>query len=175
MSLPALFWSGLKAGLLTFGGAYTVIPFLQRDAVTRGAWMSNAQFLDGLALSGLLPAPLIIFSTFVGYLGGGPWGAVAMTLGIFLPAFSFTLVGHDALERWVHHPRIRLFLEGVTAGVVGLIAGTTLALLRVSLTSAGAVVLFAIVLAILFASKAKLVIPGVIAGAALWGWVASQF
>lgn len=64
MPLAALFWSGLKAGLLTFGGAYTVIPFLQRDAVSRGAWMSNGQFLDGLALSGLLPAPLIIFSTF---------------------------------------------------------------------------------------------------------------
>src|SRR3546814_3405897 len=70
MPLLALFWSGLKAGLLTFGGTYTVIPFLQRDAVTQGAWMSNTQFLDGLALSGLLPAPLIIFSTFVGYLGG---------------------------------------------------------------------------------------------------------
>jgi chromate transporter len=173
VSVLALFWAGLKAGLLTFGGAYTVIPFLQRDAVMRGAWMSNAQFLDGLALSGLLPAPLIIFSTFVGYLGGGPWGAVAMTLGIFLPAFAFTLVGHDALERWVHHPRVRLFLEGVTAGVVGLIAGTTIALLRVSLTSAMAVVLFAIVLAILFASRARMVIPAVIAGAALWGWVAS--
>lgn len=64
MPLAALFWSGLKAGLLTFGGAYTVIPFLQRDAVSQGAWMSNGQFLDGLALSGLLPAPLIIFSTF---------------------------------------------------------------------------------------------------------------
>ena len=120
----ALFWSGLKAGLLTFGGAYTVIPFLQHDAVRQGAWMSNAQFLDGLALSGLLPAPLIIFSTFVGYLGGGPWGALAMTAGIFLPAFAFTLVGHDTLERLVHQPRIRLFLEGFTAGVVGLIAGT---------------------------------------------------
>ena len=174
MPLPALFWSGLKAGLLTFGGAYTVIPFLQHDAVTRGAWMSNAQFLDGLALSGLLPAPLIIFSTFVGYLGGGPWGAVAMTVGIFLPAFAFTLVGHDALERWVHHPRIRLFLEGVTAGVVGLIAGTTVALLRVSLTSLNALVLFAVVLAILFVSKARMVIPAVIAGAALWGWLVSR-
>lgn len=107
--LLLLFWSGLKAGLLTFGGAYTVIPFLQRDAVTQGAWMSNAQFLDGLALSGLLPAPLIIFSTFVGYLGGGPWGAVVMTVGIFLPAFAFTLLGHDALERIVHQPRVRLF------------------------------------------------------------------
>lgn len=169
--LLLLFWSGLKAGLLTFGGAYTVIPFLQRDAVTRGAWMSNVQFLDGLALSGLLPAPLIIFSTFVGYLGGGPWGAVVMTVGIFLPAFAFTLVGHDALERIVHQPRVRLFLEGVTAGVVGLIAGTTLALLRVSLTGLEALILFAIVLSILFASKARLVIPAVIAGAALWGWV----
>ncbi|MFO1506051.1 MAG: chromate efflux transporter [Lysobacterales bacterium] len=171
MALPALFWSGLKAGLLTFGGAYTVIPFLQRDAVLHGAWMSNAQFLDGLALSGLLPAPLIIFSTFVGYLGGGPWGAVAMTVGIFLPAFAFTLLGHDALERLVHQPRVKEFLEGVTAGVVGLIAGTTIALLKVSLTGVEALVLFLISLAILFASKAKLVVPAVIAGAALWGWV----
>ena len=133
--------------------------------------MSTVQFLDGLALSGLLPAPLIIFSTFVGYLGGGPWGAVAMTVGIFLPAFAFTLLGHDALERLVHQPRIRLFLEGVTAGVVGLIAGTTLALLRVSLTGLEALILFAIVLGVLFASKARLLIPAVIAGAALWGWV----
>lgn len=171
MPLPALFWSGLKAGLLTFGGAYTVIPFLQRDAVSQGAWMSNAQFLDGLALSGLLPAPLIIFSTFVGYLGAGAWGAIAMTVGIFAPAFAFTLVGHDALERLVHQPRIRLFLEGVTAGVIGLIAGTALGLLKVSLTSPEAVVLFVIALTVLFASKARMVIPVVITGAALWGLV----
>lgn len=169
MPLLALFWSGLKAGLLTFGGAYTVIPFLQRDAVTQGAWMSNAQFLDGIALSGLLPAPLIIFSTFVGYLGGGPWGALVMTIGIFLPAFAFTLIGHDALERLVHEQRIRLFLQGVTAGVVGLIAGTTVALLKVSLTGLEAVILFAVVLIVLFRSKARLVIPAVIAAAALWG------
>jgi chromate transporter len=169
-----LFWSGLKAGMLTFGGAYTVIPFLQRDAVSHGAWMSNSQFLDGLALSGLLPAPLIIFSTFVGYLGGGPWGAIAMTVGIFLPAFAFTLVAHEPLERLVQQPRMRLFLEGVTAGVVGLIAGTTLALMRVSLTSLEAVVLFAIVLGLLFGSKARMLVPAVIAGAALWGWVSQM-
>ncbi|WP_290891156.1 chromate efflux transporter [Arenimonas sp.] len=166
-----LFWAGLKAGLLTFGGAYTVIPFLQRDAVTQGAWMSNGQFLDGLALSGLLPAPLVIFATFVGYVGGGPWGAVAMTAGVFLPAFAFTLVAHEPLERLVHQPRARQFLEGVTAGVVGLIAGTTIALMRVSLTSFEAWALFAIVLGLLFASKARLLIPAVIAGAALWGWI----
>jgi chromate transporter len=91
-----------------------------------------------------------------------------------LPAFGFTLVGHDALERWVHQPRIREFLEGLTAGVVGLIAGTTIALLRVSLTGLSALFLFAIVLAILFASKARMVIPAVIAGAATWGWVLTR-
>lgn len=167
--LLVLFWAGLKAGLLTFGGAYTVIPFLQRDAVTQGAWMSNSQFLDGLALSGLLPAPLIIFSTFVGYLGGGPWGAIVITIGIFLPAFAFTLIGHDLLEGLVHQPRIRQFLEGVTAAVVGLIAGTTLALMKISLTGLDSLVLFALVLVVLFRVKSRWVVPGVIAAATLWG------
>ena len=175
ISVPALFWSGLKAGLLTFGGAYTVIPFLQRDAVAQGAWMTNAQFLDGLALSGLLPAPLVIFATFVGYLGGGPWGAVAMTAGVFLPAFAFTLLGHEALERMVHRPRVHRFLEGVTAGVVGLIAGTTLALLKASVTGLEAAALFAIALAVLFVSKARLVIPALILLAAAWGWASAIF
>jgi chromate transporter len=169
-SVPALFWSGLKAGLLTFGGAYTVIPFLQRDAVVQGAWMDNAQFLDGLALSGLLPAPLVIFATFVGYLGGGPWGAVAMTAGVFLPAFAFTLLGHDALERSLHRPQVHRFLEGLTAGVVGLIAGTTLALMRGSLTGIEAWILFALALGVLFATRAKLAIPALILAAAAWGW-----
>jgi chromate transporter len=172
LPLLALFWSGLKAGLLTFGGAYTAIPFLQRDAVSQGAWMSNAQFLDGLALSGLLPAPLIIFSTFVGYLGGGPWGALAITVGVFLPAFSFTLIGHDALEALVHQPRIRLFLDGLTAGVVGLIAGTTIAVLKVSVTGLEPLILFVLALTMLFLSKGRLVIPAVIGAAAVWGLLA---
>jgi chromate transporter len=75
----ALFVSSLRAGLLTFGGAYIAIPFLQNDAVAVGGWMTNQQFLDGIALSGILPAPRIIFSTFVGYFAGGPLGALAMT------------------------------------------------------------------------------------------------
>ena len=123
----ALFLSGLKAGLLTFGGAYTVIPFVRGDAVGRG-WMTESQFLDGLALSGILPAPLIIFSTFVGYLAGGPIGALAMTAGIFLPAFAFSLLFYDRLESVVENKRLHSFLEGVAAGVVGFIVATTLQL-----------------------------------------------
>ena len=171
MSPLALLWSGLKAGLLTFGGAYTVIPFLQRDAVVDGGWMSNGQFLDGVALTGLLPAPLVILATFVGYLGGGPWGAVVMTAGVFLPAFAFTLLGHDALERLLHRPGVHRLLEGVSAGVVGLIAGTAVALFKASVGNLEALLLFALALAALFAWKGRMAIPALILGAALWGWL----
>ncbi len=173
-ALGTLVWSGLRSGLLTFGGAYTVIPFLQEDAVVRGGWMTNAQFLDGLALSGILPAPLIIFATFVGYLGGGALGALLLTAVIFAPAFAFTLVGHDYLERLVHRPVLKLFLEGVTAGVVGLIAATTLGLLRTALGDLVTVAVFAIALWVLFRWKSKLVVPLVIGAAAAIGLLFSR-
>ena len=71
-----IFWEGLKAGLVTFGGAFTVIPYLQDVAVVDQGWLTEGQFVDGLAMSGVLPAPLIIFSTFVGYIAGGMAGAL---------------------------------------------------------------------------------------------------
>lgn len=172
-SLWELFISGLKAGMLTFGGAYTVIPFLQEDAVTDGAWMTNTEFLDGLALSGLLPAPLIIFATFVGYLGDGAMGAIMLTAGIFLPAFAFTLLAHDPLEKLVSEPRVREFLEGITSGVVGLIAGTSIALVVVSVVNIITVIIFTVALAALFYFKSKLIIPLVVVGAAFAGFAAS--
>jgi chromate transporter len=168
-SLLTLFWSGLKSGLLTFGGAYTVIPFLQRDAVEVGQWMTNAQFLDGLALSGLLPAPLIIFSTFVGYIGGGPLGGVIITVAIFAPAFAFTLIGHDYLERLVHNRSAHAFLDGVTAGVVGLIGATALGILSQTVISLHAWIIFSLAVVILFASKSKWTIAIVILAAGLYG------
>lgn len=131
--LIPFFWAGLKTGLLTFGGAYTAIPLLQQDGVYNNGWLTNGQFLDGLALGGIIPAPLIIFSTFVGYVGGGFWGSLAITLGVWIPAFSFTLVGHYYLEWLVNHARWQIFLQGVTAGVVGLIAATALDLSRAAL------------------------------------------
>jgi chromate transporter len=168
-SLLTLFWSGLKSGLLTFGGAYTVIPFLQRDAVQIGGWMTNAQFLDGLALSGLLPAPLIIFSTFVGYMGGGPLGAILITVAIFAPAFAFTMIGHDHLERLVENQAAHAFLDGVTAGVVGLISATALGILTETIMGMHAWIIFGIALITLFVSKSKWIVALIILAAGLYG------
>jgi chromate transporter len=120
-----IFLEGLKAGLLTFGGAFTVIPFLQESAVQNQGWLTDSQFVDGLAMSGVLPAPLIIFSTFVGYVAGGLAGGLAMTVGIFLPAFLFPIFLHRWLVAVAENPRIRPFLLGVAAAVVGLIAAVT--------------------------------------------------
>jgi chromate transporter len=127
VSLTAeIFFEGLKAGLLTFGGAFTVIPFLQQGAVAEHHWLTDTQFVDGLAMSGVLPAPLIIFSTFVGYVAGGLAGALAMTLGIFLPAFVFPIFFHRFFVAVADNARIRPFLLGVAAGVIGLIAAVTI-------------------------------------------------
>jgi chromate transporter len=127
VSLTAeIFLEGLKAGLLTFGGAFTVIPFLQQSAVEGQGWLTAPQFVDGLAMSGILPAPLIIFSTFVGYVAGGLAGGLAMTVGIFLPAFLFPIFLHRWLVAVAENPRIRPFLLGIAAAVVGLIAAVTI-------------------------------------------------
>jgi chromate transporter len=168
-SLLTLFWSGLRSGLLTFGGAYTVIPFLRHDAVEIGGWMTNAQFLDGLALSGLLPAPLIIFSTFVGYVGGGLFGAIILTVAIFAPAFAFTMIGHDYLERLINNQSAHAFLDGVTAGVVGLISATALGILSETVLGIHAWILFSLALIALFVSKSKWIVAAVILAAGLYG------
>jgi chromate transporter len=109
-----------------------VIPFLRDSTVAGHHWLTSSQFVDGLALSGILPAPLIIFSTFVGYLAGGLGGALAMTLGIFLPAFIFPIFLHRHLVAVAENERLRPFLLGVTAGVVGLIAAVTVQIVQTS-------------------------------------------
>jgi chromate transporter len=127
-----IFFEGLKAGLLTFGGAYTVIPFLRESSVASHHWLTSSEFVDGLALSGILPAPLIIFSTFVGYVAGGLGGGMAMTVGIFLPAFVFPIFLHRYLVAVAENERLRPFLLGVAAGVIGLIASVTVDILETS-------------------------------------------
>lgn len=165
-----LLLSGAKAGLLSFGGAYTAIPLVQQDAVLSAhAWMTPAQFLDAVALSGLLPAPLIIFATFVGYVGGGLAGGLLITSTVFAPAFGFTLLGHDFFARAMQSPRLREWLDLVMAAVVGLIGATAAGIAFATLTTVQAGVLFVLLLSMLFMSRSPWAAPIVIAVGAAWG------
>jgi chromate transporter len=165
LSLHAeIFVEGLKAGLLTFGGAYTAIPFLETSAVDTFHWLTPEQFVDGLALSGVLPAPLIIFSTFVGYIAGGMGGALLMTVGIFLPAFVFPIFLHRQLVAVAENPRIRPFLLGVTAAVVGLIAAVTVDIVETTVVDLPTAVLALGAFAVLNRFHGKLTILYVVLG-----------
>lgn len=170
----ALFVAGLKGGLLTFGGAYTAIPYVRTDTVGRG-WLSDAAFLDGVALAGMLPAPLVIFATFAGYVAGGLPGAVAITVGMFLPAFAFSMIFFERLEAVVENPALHRLLAGVAAAVVGVIAATLLQLggataLRVSNPIAGALI-FGGATAMIVLLKGKWVAPALVIGAGVAGWL----
>lgn len=170
----ALFLAGLKGGLLTFGGAYTAIPYVRADTVGRG-WLEDGAFLDGVAIANVLPAPLVIFSTFVGYLAGGLPGALATTAGMFLPAFAFSLVFYERLESVVDHPRLHRTLDGVAAAAVGIIAATLIqlgvsAFERVD-TPLLALPIFVIAALAAWRLKGKWVTPAIVAAGATAGGI----
>lgn len=166
--------AGLRAGLLTFGGAYTALAFVEQDAVVHGRWLTRGQFLDGLAISSSIPAPLIIFATFVGYLGGALPAALVITVAIFAPAFAFTLLGHRHLERLVDDARAHALLDGVTAAVVGLMAviAATLTIQAIDSWWAGALLLGALVVLARWTSRLSIV--AVMLGCGLLGMLATQ-
>jgi len=170
----ALFIAGLKGGLLTFGGAYTAIPYVRTDTVGRG-WLSDATFLDGVAIAGMLPAPLVIFATFAGYVAGGLSGAIAITIGMFLPAFAFSMIFFERLEAAVESPALHRALAGVAAAVVGVIGATLLQLgwvtaLRVSDSAAG-IAIFVGGVAAMMLLKGKWVAPMLVIVAGVAGWL----
>lgn len=148
-----LFLLGLLGGLLTFGGAYTAIPFIYADAVLKGGWITDSEFLDALAITMVLPTPLVSFVTFIGYIGDGIVGALMMTIGMFLPCFSFTLLGHRHLEKLIDTPGVQPFLDGVGASVIGLVLATTFQFAETVINDPISVLLFGLALAALFHFK----------------------
>jgi chromate transporter len=134
----------LKVGLVSFGGAYAVLPLLREGAVLQSAWLTDPQMVDALALGETTPGPLISIGVFIGYLAGHPLGvglASALCAGfwLFLPSFVLVLAGAPYLERITAWPGVQPFLEGVTAGVLALMAAVSLALARATVFHAGRV------------------------------------
>jgi chromate transporter len=122
-------WLFLKTGLLSFGGAYASLVFVQRGAVTQQHWLSDGQLLDGVALSVATPGPFMLFTAFVGYLASGVPGACLATFFVFLPSFIFVIAGVHYVEQVRDNRYIQAFLAGVSAAVVGVIAVVSLDLI----------------------------------------------
>ena len=122
-------WLFFKTGLLSFGGAYASLVFVQRGAVAQYHWLSDGQLLDGVALSVATPGPFMLFTTFVGYMAGGLSGAALATFFVFLPSFVFVLSGAHYIEKLQGNRELQAFLAGVSAAVVGVIGVVSLDLI----------------------------------------------
>jgi chromate transporter len=128
-------WLFLKTGLLSFGGAYASLVFVQRGAVAQYHWLSDGQLLDGVALSIATPGPFMLFTAFVGYVASGIPGAVLATFFVFLPSFIFVIAGVHYIEKVRENRAVQAFLAGVSAAVVGVIAVVSLDLIPEALVN----------------------------------------
>jgi chromate transporter len=133
--LTQMGWFFTKAALLTFGGAYAVLPYVYQGAVESHQWLTPHQMIDGLALGETTPGPLIMVVTFVGFVGGwtqqlfgadalfraGIAAAMVVTYFTFLPGFLFILAGGPLVESTHGKPHYTAPLIGITAAAVGVI------------------------------------------------------
>lgn len=117
-----LFLNSLTVGALTFGGGYAMISALQQDLVVRRAWLTPAEFANGVAVGQVTPGPLMILVAFLGYKVAGLWGSVLSTAGLFAPSFIIAVLLSRRSEKVEASPLMQAALRGVKAAVTGLIA-----------------------------------------------------
>jgi chromate transporter len=139
-ALTQMAWFFTKAALVTFGGAYAVLPYVYQGAVETYGWLTPAQMIDGLALGETTPGPLIMIVAFVGFLGAwthallgadlrfaaGTAGACVATFFTFLPSYLFILAGAPLIESTHGQLRFTAPLTAITAAVVGVIVNLAL-------------------------------------------------
>ncbi|MBC7289485.1 MAG: chromate transporter [Armatimonadetes bacterium] len=122
-----------KVGALAFGGGMGMLPLLHADVVTRYGWLTEKQFMDGVALGQITPGPVMVAATFVGWKVGGVLGAIVATVAIFSPSAIMTALVAWQLSRWRQSPWLRGFLGGVRPAIAGLVGALALRFARVAL------------------------------------------
>jgi len=128
--LGQLLWFFTKAGAFVFGSGLAIVPFLYGGVVQQYGWLNDRQFLDAVAVAMLTPGPVVITVAFIGYLVAAFPGAVAASIGVFLPVYLFVVVPFRWFDRISANPQVKAFVTGVTAAASGAIAGACIVLAR---------------------------------------------
>ena len=144
-----LFWFFVKAGAFVFGSGLAIVPFLYGGVVREHGWLTDQQFLDAVAVAMITPGPVVITVAFIGYLVDGFGGAMLASLGVFLPCYLFTVLPAPFYTRFAGDPRLKAFVDGVTAAATGAIAGAVFVLARRAIVDLPTVLIFAATLACL--------------------------
>ncbi len=175
VAAPAIFVTFLKVGAVLFGSGYVLVALLRSELVDGLGWLSERQLLDAVAVGQATPGPLFSTATFIGYLLAGPVGAVAATVGVFLPAFLAVGLSIPVMDRLRRSADARAFLDGVNVGAVALIAIVAVQLgfgaIRDLLSLASALGAFALILAGI--GTGRLILAGAVIGLMRLAWMPS--
>jgi chromate transporter len=123
------------------------VPFLYGGVVREHHWLTDQQFLDAVAVAMITPGPVVITVAFIGYLVEGFTGAALASLGVFLPCYLFVILPAPFYSRFADNPRLKAFVNGVTAAATGAIAGAVFVLARRAIIDIPTILIFAATLA----------------------------
>jgi chromate transporter len=172
-SLGSLFLVFLKVGAVVFGSGYVLLAFLRADLVVQRGWLTDSQLVDAIAIGQVTPGPVFTTATFIGYLLDGAWGAVAATVGIFIPAFVLVAASGPLLPRIRQSKMAGAFLDGVIVASLALMALVTWQLARASiidLVTASLAVVSIVLLLRFRLNSAWLMLLGAFAGVLVHGF-----
>jgi chromate transporter len=158
----------LKTGAILYGGGYVLVAFLQQGLVDSRGWLTQARLLDAIAVGQFTPGPVLSTATFIGYLLFGIPGAIVCTFAIFFPSFLYVLAVGPFVPRLRASVLMKGFLDGASAGALGLMTGVCYMLGVSSLTGAGSAVIFGAALFVLI--RWRVGAAWIVGGGALAGW-----
>jgi chromate transporter len=121
----AVFLSFLKIGAVLYGSGYVLLAFVQQEFVERTHWLTSQQLLDAVAIGQFTPGPVLTTATFIGYILAGNLGAIAATVGIFLPAFILVIAINPFVKNLRKSSWVSGFLDGVNTASISLMAAVT--------------------------------------------------
>lgn len=171
---PNTLWNILfffaKAGTFVFGSGLAIIPFLYTGVVVQYGWLSQAQFLDAVAVAMITPGPVVITVGFIGYLVAGFVGATIAAVATFLPCYLFTILPAPYFKKYGKRPDIAAFVQGITAAAVGALSGAVVVIAGRSIRDLPTALIALAALAVLSRTK-KIPEPVLILAAAAIGLV----
>jgi chromate transporter len=150
LALALLF---LKVGSLTYGSGFVIVGVLKQEVVDNLHWLTSREFIDGIAFGQITPGPVVITSTFIGYMTSGVIGSVVSTVCIFLPTFIFVLILAQKIHKFKDNFYLQSLIKGANAAALGAILSTAFILSKDALLDIPTVALFLIALMILFFTK----------------------
>jgi chromate transporter len=163
--LLALAWVAFKVGALSYGGGFVIIPLMQHDAVDAYHWMTDAQFVNAVALGQVTPGPVVQTVAVVGYAAAGLGGGLLAATVAFAPSFYFIFIGAERFDRLRANPSMQAFLDGAGPAAIGAIAGTAIPL-ALALSEIWQAAVLAAAAVALFVLRRGVVLTLIAAGAA---------